>query len=177
MPDPTDTFAFLSSNKSSSCSGIWDPGMWKVGKNNPNLICYDRCNGFCVSKTSNPRRHDKRHGKVECMEPFRIMAWCLHTDSTGLWNSLSAFMGVMFFFCEPLRTFARTSSGFSRLTRGFFSGAFIFQTTIGDCNSNWMLIKLSNYIQNRGLMMLIEISPREPNLLCTKGEHWHYYYL
>uniref|UniRef100_A0A6M2DBP6 Putative secreted protein n=1 Tax=Rhipicephalus microplus TaxID=6941 RepID=A0A6M2DBP6_RHIMP len=41
-------------------------------------------------------------------------------------------MGAMFFFCEPLRTLALTSSGFSRRTRGFFSGAFIFHTTIGE---------------------------------------------
>lgn len=42
-------------------------------------------------------------------------------------------MGFWIFFCEPLRILARTSSGFSQRTNGFFSGAFIFHTTIGLC--------------------------------------------
>lgn len=47
------------------------------------------------------------------------------------WNSESACAGLGNFFCDPLRTLARTSSGFSGRTSGFFSGAFIFHTTLG----------------------------------------------
>ena len=61
-----------------------------------------------------------------------VEKWSFQTDSVGLWNSLNALIGFWTFFCDPLRTFARTSSGFSGRTNGFFSGAFIFQTTMGD---------------------------------------------
>ena len=47
------------------------------------------------------------------------------------WNSAKAVMGLAGFFCDPLLTLARTSSGASRLTKGFFSGALIFHTTMG----------------------------------------------
>ncbi len=65
-------------------------------------------------------------------EKYKLGRDTFHTDSVGLWNSLRALIGFWTFFWDPFRTFALTSSGFSGRTNGFFSGAFIFQTTIGD---------------------------------------------
>jgi len=64
-----------------------------------------------------------------------LVAGAPQTLSAGLWNSLRTLMGAMFFFWEARRTLARTSSGFSRRTSGFFSGAFIFQTTMGEATT------------------------------------------
>lgn len=47
-------------------------------------------------------------------------------------NSLRAWTGDMCFFWEPRRTRVWHSSGFSRLTKGFFSGAFMRQETTGE---------------------------------------------
>ena len=47
-------------------------------------------------------------------------------------NSLSAWTGEMCFFWEPRLTRVWHSSGFSRFTRGFFSGAFMRQDTTGE---------------------------------------------
>lgn len=47
-------------------------------------------------------------------------------------NSLRAWTGEMCFFWEPRLTRVWHSSGFSRFTRGFFSGAFMRQDTTGE---------------------------------------------
>lgn len=61
--------------------------------------------------------------------------WLLHDiaqkESMAL-NSLRAWTGEMCFFWEPRLTRVWHSSGFSRLTRGFFSGAFMRQDTTGE---------------------------------------------
>lgn len=47
-------------------------------------------------------------------------------------NSLRAWTGEMCFFWDPRLTRVWHSSGFSRFTKGFFSGAFMRQDTTGE---------------------------------------------
>jgi len=59
----------------------------------------------------------------------------IEEEDVYAWNSLSALIGSMFLLWSARLTWERMSSGCSRWTNGFFSGARIFQATTFAYNS------------------------------------------